>query len=276
MEKLVPALPCYDPVDKAAVKDYDAVLVGLAQLAEKAERYDDMCYFLTKLVDSKHQSGMLFEEPERNLLSVAFKNVVGVLRSTWRTFQNSDVDVFDADCKARYEVRVELELEEKCKEVIDLLEKKLIPKTKNQGDESEVFYLKMAGDYYRYLAEFKDEKDAPEKKEEPAVAEAKKTYGELAGENYRQAYDVAKKCLAETHPTRLGLALNYSVCHYEILKQPRKACELAKSAFDKAIQKLDTLNDANYKDSTLIMQLLRDNLTLWNAESSNKDTPPED
>jgi hypothetical protein len=55
------------------------------------------------------------------------------------------------------------------------------------------------------------------------------------------------------------------VCFYEILKDKNKACELAKTAFDQAISKLDKLDEASYKDSTLIMQLLRDNLTLWTS-----------
>ena len=88
---------------------------------------------------------------------------------------------------------------------------------------------------------------------------------------YSDAMDVAKKSLAETHPTRLGLALNFSVCYFEILKEPDKACNLAKEAFDAAIQSLDNLNDTNYKDSTLIMQLLRDNLTLWTSEAAHDD-----
>jgi len=88
---------------------------------------------------------------------------------------------------------------------------------------------------------------------------------------YGEAMEVAKQALNETHPTRLGLALNYSVCYYEILKEPEKACNLAKEAFDGAISKLDTLNDSSYKDSTLIMQLLRDNLTLWTSENADED-----
>jgi len=37
-------------------------------------------------------------------------------------------------------------------------------------------------------------------------------------------------------------------------------------AFDDAIADLDKLTDDSYKDSTLIMQLLRDNLTLWTSD----------
>lgn len=39
-------------------------------------------------------------------------------------------------------------------------------------------------------------------------------------------------------------------------------------AFDDAIAELDTLNEDSYKDSTLIMQLLRDNLTLWTSDAA--------
>ena len=45
--------------------------------------------------------------------------------------------------------------------------------------------------------------------------------------------------------------------YYEVLNSPEQACSLAKTAFDEAISELDTLSEESYKDSTLIMQLLR-------------------
>lgn len=83
---------------------------------------------------------------------------------------------------------------------------------------------------------------------------------------YRSANDIATAELPPTHPIRLGLALNFSVFFYEIMNSPERACSLAKQAFDDAIAELDTLSEESYKDSTLIMQLLRDNLTLWTSD----------
>merc|ERR1712083_579372 len=156
----------------------------------------------------------------------------------------------------KYKSLVENELETICKEVLSLLTDHLCKNVEGHGDETEVFYLKMCGDYYRYLSEFRTSNEE---------------YKKSAEEYYKKAMDVAEANLNETHPTRLGLALNFSVCYYEILKKPAKACELAKKSFDAAIEKLDTLNDASYKDSTLIMQLLRDNLTLWTSSNEDAD-----
>lgn len=54
------------------------------------------------------------------------------------------------------------------------------------------------------------------------------------------------------------------------MNSPDRACRLAKAAFDDAIAELDTLSEESYKDSTLIMQLLRDNLTLWTSDMQHE------
>ena len=112
--------------------------------------------------------------------------------------------------------------------------------------------LNRQGDYYRYLTEI--ERD--EKKEE--VCKKSK-------EAYEQAKKKADEKLRSTNPIRLGLYLNYSVFLYELANDVSGACKLAKEAFDNAIAELDSLQEEVYKDSTLIMQLLRDNLTLWTS-----------
>jgi len=230
-------------------------LLSLARIAEAAERYPDMCKFMHMLVTKKSNDKDVLTIDERNLLSVAYKNVVGSKRQSWRTLNSGSFQDLDEDVVQKYRKLVEAELEKVCIQVLDLLKDGPV-KNDAVKDEDSVFYLKMCGDYYRYLAEFK---------------EANNSYKEKAEDFYKKAFEKAKETLPETHPTRLGLALNFSVCYYEILKKKDDACALAKEAFDAAIEKLDTLNDASYKDSTLIMQLLRDNLTLWNSENQGGD-----
>merc|ERR1711992_15350 len=123
--------------------------------------------------------------------------------------------------------------------------------------ESQVFYQKMKADYYRYIAEFSD-------------GDAKSTAAENARAAYVEASKVAEKDLAVTHPIRLGLALNFSVFQYEVLSQPEEACKMARTAFEDAIAELDNVAEDSYKDSTLIMRLLRDNLTLWTSDQDDQ------
>jgi len=232
----------------------DPELMQLARVAETTERYEDMCKFVKVLVEKMTSKGTDLEMEERNLLSVAYKNVVGSKRIAWRTLSGG----FDANeaLIEKYKRTIENELEIACLEVIALLVDKLLKIVNGKKDEREVYYLKMTGDYYRYLAEFR---------------QTNESYKEKSREFYQTALDIARDNLPETHPTRLGLALNFSVCYYEILNQPEKACELAKKSFDDGIEKLDSLTDTDYRDSTLIMQLLRDNLTLWRSEQAEDE-----
>jgi hypothetical protein len=92
---------------------------------------------------------------------------------------------------------------------------------------------------------------------EKALNDAKASYEEATG--------IADK-LSHTHPIRLGLALNLSVFHFEIMNDSTTACQVARTAFDDAIKDLDNVKEESYRDATLIIQLLRDNLTLWTEQ----------
>jgi 14-3-3 protein epsilon len=227
--------------------------VYFAKLAEQAERYDEMADYMEKVGNA----GTELSVEERNLLSVAYKNAVGSRRAAWRIItsveqkEKSKGNEDNAKNAKEYCGKVEGELDKICQTILKLLDEKLIKSA--GGGESEVFYQKMKADYYRYIAEYKD-------------GDAKKD----AAENARKAYDAAQvtatKDLAVTHPIRLGLALNFSVFQYEVLSNPDEACKMARTAFEDAIAELDNVAEDSYKDSTLIMQLLRDNLTLWTSD----------
>ncbi|XP_064648640.1 14-3-3 protein beta/alpha-B-like isoform X3 [Lineus longissimus] len=236
-------------------------LVIQAKLAEQSERYDDMAKAMRQVTTMEQT----LSSEERNLLSVAYKNVVGARRSAWRVVSSIEQKTEGDDKKhavaAEYRKKIATELEDLCQEVLKLLDEHLIKKAdeaaSSKDNDSKVFYLKMKGDYKRYLAEV-------------ATGDKKADVVEQSKEAYEQAQDIASN-ISPTNPIRLGLALNYSVFYYEIVNNPDKACQMAKKAFDDAIAELDSLSEDSYKDSTLIMQLLRDNLTLWTSENQDDD-----
>lgn len=262
---------------ESLLKKYEKNVDGLLMLTRIAENitqdYEQMVQFIQQFIAAKKErdgENFCLSVDERNHLSVAFKNVVGSRRGSWRTMeQNTD---FSGDFKKDYQNIIEVELEKKCRAVLKVIQDDLLPPQKtidamksssddsvkdNMVIESTIFYLKMCGDYYRYLAEFKQEDD---------------NIKTNADNHYTTALAIAAEHLPATHPTRLGLVLNASVCKFEILKETEAAKTLAKNGFDQAIQKLDSLNDASYKDSTLIMQLLRDNLTIWGNDQDQGTT----
>ena len=114
--------------------------------------------------------------------------------------------------------------------------------------------LSRKGDYYRYLSEFT-----------PSNSEI----CENSLDAYKKAYDIAmaEDGLEVTHPIRLGLVLNFSVFFYEILGDRSKAMVLTRDAYEKAVKVMDMVPRDWQKDTTLVMQLLRDNIAVWNAEA---------
>lgn len=190
-------------------------------------------------------------DEERDVLAIGFNNVISARRSSHRALLHASQDESKKSSLVReYRSQLEVEIRDLCMDALKLLEEHLL-QTNLAKNESRVFFLKMAGDYYRYLAELSRSSQ----------------YVNKAQAYYQEGIQTAEEIMAPTHPIRLGLSLNYSVCFYEILGKKQQACELAKAAFDRAISKLDNLDEADYKDSTLIMQLLRDNLTLWTADN---------
>ncbi|CAJ1427766.1 unnamed protein product [Effrenium voratum] len=190
--------------------------VFMARLAEQAERYEDMVEYMKRVaLIGPGLSGPVGTElnlDERNLFSVAFKQAVGSRRQAWRAVNTLEKREAAASKGAailelvqRYREKVEAELNGKCREVLKILFDELIPKA--GSSESKVFYLKMKGDYHRYLAEF-------------ATGETHSKCSQEAHDAYQSASETAISELPPTHPVRLGLALNFSVFYYEVFSSP--------------------------------------------------------
>jgi 14-3-3 protein epsilon len=225
-------------------------LTALAKFAEQAKRYEDMSEYMVRVV----QSQKILNNEERNLLSVAFTNVVGSYQTPLRALTSISekessqgspyVPILD-----EYIGKIGSQLQQYCEEIINLLDTILL--LSDATPESQIFYLTMKGDCYHYIAEYSSGED-----KSMAAGNAKNSY--------EQATEKATASLTTTHHLRLSLALNYATFKYEVMNDPEAACSIGKTAFDQAISNLDQLDDESYKLSTTILQLIRENLTLWN------------
>ena len=223
--------------------------IFLARVAEQAERFDDMVSFLERVLDTK---GADVSADERNLLSVAFKNLISSKRAACRTIaaieQNPKYSQYNP-ALVHYKGQIEQELIGDCERIISVIDKKVL--SKPCDGEVKAFFVKMNGDYYRYICE-----NAKDRKLEEAKQKALRAYEE--------ANEIE---LPACNPIKLGLALNFSVFHYEVMKNQSKACELADSALSAALEHIDELGEDDFRDAKSIIELLKENLTLWKEEA---------
>lgn len=225
----------------------------MARVADQAERYQDVIKNLNTIIDMDPK----LSPDERNLLSVAYKALTGSDRSALRTvnafLEDESIKAINERVVKLEELRTKLvsELDGYCNELIDLTDKKLLP----AADDAltKVFYEKLKADYYRYSVEFKPESE-------------RKEGSEKAKASYEAAMNIATSELTKANPAFLGLALNYSVFLYEIIGQKEDAIKLADKSFKEAVDLLDELGEDEYSEATLILQLLKDNVSLWTEE----------
>lgn len=219
-------------------------LIITARLAEQCDRFDETLVCMKRAVKLNAR----LESDERNTLCGAYKNIIGARRTCWRSLstvlqkEEANKDGNMALIKG-LKLQVEKEIMEICNDVFDLVSKYLIPAA--DTDESKVYFYKLKGDYHRYYAE---------------IETGSETQKQLALESYTKANGFVST-LAANSPIRLGLALNFSVFYYELLKSPDKGCQLAREAFDQAADNRDPADDD--PEANMIMELLRENLILW-------------
>ena len=184
--------------------------IFMARVAEQAERFDDMVAYLQDVVKSKSED---FTTEERNLLSVGFKNQIGSKRTAIRTIsaieQNPKYQKFN-EALGIYKKKIEQELYTQCITIVDIVKDSCLQVAST--DETKAFFYKMIGDYYRYVAEC-------------ANGDQLDVVKNGALENYQQAQTTSAS-LNACNPIRLGLALNFSVFHYEVMNNHKQACEL--------------------------------------------------
>ncbi|CBZ53911.1 putative 14-3-3 protein [Neospora caninum Liverpool] len=237
----------------------------MARLAEETERYEDLVFFMKKVVEA----GQELNDEERNLLSVGYKNIVGGFRTSWRSLaliEQRDLEAgsLRLDLLTNYRRRLELQLQATCDEVTQLVDKLFL-----RIDTVCAALLIFTFDLLRTSF-------FPPWRRLSCQDEKFRTVVETAHRAYEEAYALAEAELPECHPVRLGIALNYSVFYYEALIEPDKACDLARAAIDASSAVVHTLGEDQAKDTLAMMQLLQDNLELWTTETLEEGGPPEE
>ncbi|KAJ6003049.1 14-3-3 family protein ArtA [Penicillium sp. IBT 35674x] len=215
------------------------------QHAENAEQSEAAQEVVLKNMSEIAKEDIELTVVERGYLFGAYNNVINSLQASRKeassTSQKQDI---------------EQNIIDKCNGMLRLLENYLI-RSASSG-EAKVAYRMIAGDINAYLAKLTRD-----------TGNISQGWVEAARNYYDGATEIARPELPPTHPTRLGLSLNYANFYHDILDTPDKAISLAKMAFDDAIAELDTLSEENYQASTRTMSQLQEKLRLWDPAGSN-------
>lgn len=216
------------------------VNVFMAKVAQECGKNEECVAYMKEV----HNAGRPLSYNERNLLSAAYKGIVGPLRDSIRLLQEDSHD-FDVASSI-------IELSEllclKCDEVIALIRNNLLPAVTEP--EVRIFYIKMVADYLRYKWEGTAEKNRAEVAQKCRAA-------------YQEAESLSETSLPTYHPLRLGLSLNYAVFVYEILGETAEAYELASKSYTEAGTGINQLSPESKDEATHTIQLLKENITLW-------------
>lgn len=144
----------------------------LAKLAEQTEDFDQMMAKMKDVV----KFGQELDQAERNMFSVAYKNSINPQRTALRTLKAIERKEEGKKSKNVHLVQEEMlkvkkEMTDRCEELVNLLDTQIMSTATTAL--ARVFWRKMKGDYYRYLAE---------------LSERKGNYGELSHKAYKEAF----------------------------------------------------------------------------------------
>ena len=225
-------------------------LSSLAQVALIPERYEDASKYIEELIKKKKED---LTKEEKNIFYKSFKYVVNSKRSAWLSvnyLEEKEKNDERMEIIKNYKNILEKDISDICKNVITLINNFLISKT--VLDESKMFFLKMKGDYYRYLCEFK-------------TLNENKNYLDESEKNYKNAIELSQN-ISWVSGTKLGLYLNYSVFFYEIKKDAKKAIQIAKEAIKSAKKYSDKIKEEEDKDAEITVQILKENINYWEED----------
>ena len=221
----------------------------IAQALCETDRTQDMVKYVKKAIDINP----VLTLEERNVLVVAYKTLISTSRKGLRELAATEIedDDISQDCKNKViliKSQISKELISYCNDIITLLDEKILPA--NKDAESQVFCIKLKGDYYRYIAEVQSDLERDD-----AIEKGMKCY--------KEALEISKAKLEQYTPTALGLILNYTVFLFEIVKEKDYAITLATETYNSCIPLLDQNSEKSRVEAVTYAKLLNDNVKLW-------------
>lgn len=229
-------------------------MLFMVGLCEKTERFDDMLEFIRRVASLEQD----LSADERDMLNLACKEALSGRRRSWRALCN--IEKIEEERENRYislirdyRDRVEKEISKISEEILILLDGKLISTAATSGNEAHASMLKLKSDLHRYIAEV-------------TVGEPHTRNSEKALQGYNEAIEALKDLQCPAHPAKVSLQLNKCVVLYEIMERDNEAINLAKEVVQSCILEMANLGDEDEKETSILLQLLKDNITLWTTD----------
>ena len=231
--------------------------IFLSKLYWKAELFKEMIKFIKEFIilDPK------LNKEERDIICTGFKDMISDKRSSWSILNSMERKEKKKKINTVKEIKIvknniEKEIREICNTLQDLIDKFIIPN--NDDIETLVFFYKLKADYFRYICEFAEGKEY-----EKNLIEAEKYY--------KKAFEISEKKLPIINCNRVSVGLNYAIFLYEIKKDKMAGFDLAQNTFKESMKFIDDLEKSKYRDTLLIIQLLKENIIFWNSEMSEEE-----
>jgi 14-3-3 protein epsilon len=231
--------------------------IYLSKLYTKAEEYKKVLEFIEEFIKLNPK----LDKEELDILSTGFKNMITDKRASWFTLNSLERKEKKKKKNIVKEIKevkshIENELRETCNKLQEIVDKYLLPN--NDDDESVVFLYKLKADYFRYICEF---------------AEGKELENNLtkSEEYYKKAFEISEKKLPIMNCNRVSVGLNYAIFLYEVKKDKKGGFDVAQNIFKESMKFIDDLENSKYRDTLLIIQLLKENIIFWNSEMSEEE-----
>ena len=231
--------------------------IYLSKLYSKAEEYKKVLEFIEEFIKLNPK----LDKEECDIVSTGFKNMISDKRSSWFTLNSMERKEKKKKKNTVKEIKeiknhIENELRETCNKLQEIIDKYLLPN--NEEDDTIVFLLKLKADYFRYICEF---------------AEGKEFEYNLnkAEEYYKKAFEISENKLPIINCNRVSIGLNYAIFLYEIKKDRMAGFDVAQNIFKESMKFIDDLEKSKFRDTLLIIQLLKENIIFWNSEMSEDE-----